>query len=88
LIKLWKTNPNGSPKLFTIILSPVLYHPIWGNDALKLVEREKIIISRLSKYLDIWKVGKLCKFHIQNEDETVCGILGRYFVRFVKQLLP
>jgi hypothetical protein len=56
-IKLWKPNPDGSPKLRTMVPSPILYHPIWGNDALRLVEREKFISSRLSKYVDFWKVG-------------------------------
>jgi hypothetical protein len=36
-IRLWKTNLDGSPKLPTKVPNPVLYHPIWGNDALKLV---------------------------------------------------
>jgi hypothetical protein len=33
LIKLWKVNPNGSPKLPTKVPSPIPYHLIWGNDA-------------------------------------------------------
>jgi hypothetical protein len=30
---------------------------IWGNDALRSMERDKFIGFGLSKYLDIWKVG-------------------------------
>jgi len=56
-IKLWKVNPYGSPKLLIKVLSHVLYRPIWGNDASRLVEREKFISSKLSKYVDFWKVG-------------------------------
>ncbi len=56
-IKLRKVNPNGSPKLLTRVPSLVLYCPIWGNDASRLVERGKLISSRLSKYMDFWKVG-------------------------------
>jgi hypothetical protein len=52
LIRLWKVNLDGSPKLPTRVSSPVLYHPIWGNDASKLVEKKKFISSRLSKYVD------------------------------------
>jgi hypothetical protein len=39
--------------------SQVLFYicPIWGNDASRSVERVKFISSRLSKYMDFWKVG-------------------------------
>jgi hypothetical protein len=57
LIRLWKANPNGSPKLPTRVISPILHHPIWGNDASRSVEREKFISFGLSKYMDFWKVG-------------------------------
>jgi hypothetical protein len=57
LIKLWKTNLDGLPKLPTGVPSLVLYLPIWGNDALKSVEREKFITFGLSKCMDLWKVG-------------------------------
>ncbi len=52
LIRLWKVNSNGSTKLPTRVPSPILYHPIWGKDALRLVERKKFISSRLSKYMN------------------------------------
>jgi hypothetical protein len=28
--------------------------------------------------------GHCAKFHTRNEDEAMCGILGRYFVAFIK----
>jgi hypothetical protein len=31
LIRLWETNPNGSPKLPTRVPSPILYCAIWGQ---------------------------------------------------------
>jgi hypothetical protein len=37
--------------------SPIPYHPIWGNDASRFMEREKFISVGLSKYVDVWKVG-------------------------------
>jgi hypothetical protein len=37
--------------------SPIPYHPIWGNDASRFMEREKFISVGLSKYVDFWKVG-------------------------------
>jgi hypothetical protein len=52
LIKLWKANLDNSPKLPIGVPSLVLYHPIRGNDASRLVEKEKIISFRLSKYMD------------------------------------
>jgi hypothetical protein len=52
LIRLWKANLDSSAKLLIGVPSPILYHPIWGNDASKLVERKKIISFGLSKYMD------------------------------------
>jgi hypothetical protein len=57
MIRLWKVNPNSSPKSPIRVQSFVLYHPIDGNDALRLVEKEKFISFKLSKYVDYWKVG-------------------------------
>jgi hypothetical protein len=56
-IRLWKIIPDGSPKLPTRVPSPILYHPICGNDALRSVEKENFISLGLSKYVDFWKVG-------------------------------
>jgi len=52
LIRLWKVNPNGSPKLHVRVPSLVLYCPIWGNDASRSMEKKKFISFRLSKYVD------------------------------------
>jgi hypothetical protein len=49
--KLWKTNPNGSPKLPIGIPSLILYRIIWGHDALRSMERENVISVRLPKYV-------------------------------------
>ncbi len=51
-IRLGKANPNNSPKFLTRIPTLVLYHPIWGNDALKSVEKDKFISFGLCKYMD------------------------------------
>ncbi len=56
-IRLWKANPDGSPKLPNVVPNPILYRTIWGNDASRLMEREKFISSGLSKYVDFGKVG-------------------------------
>ncbi len=56
-IKLWKVNPNNSPRLPIRVPSPILYRPIWGNDASKSMERENFISFGLSKYMDFLKLG-------------------------------
>jgi len=43
---------DGSPKLPIGVPSLVPYHPIWGNDALKFMEKEKFINVGLSKYVE------------------------------------
>jgi hypothetical protein len=48
-IQLWKVNVDGFPKLPTRVSSLVPYCPIWGHDAVRLVEREKFINVGLSK---------------------------------------
>jgi hypothetical protein len=57
LIKMWKTNPDGSPKLPMNVPILVPYCPIWGIDPLRFVEKQKFINVGLSKYVDFWKVG-------------------------------
>jgi hypothetical protein len=56
-IRLWKTNLDGSLKLYMSMLGPIIYCPIWGIDPSKSVERQKFISASLSKYVDFWKVG-------------------------------
>jgi hypothetical protein len=57
LIKLWKTNLDGPPKLPMGVLSPVPYYPIWGIDPSTFAERQKFTNAKLSKYVDFWKVS-------------------------------
>ncbi len=57
LIRLWKVNPNGSPKLLMGVPSLVIYCPIWGIDPSKYVERQMFISVGLSKYVDFWKIS-------------------------------
>jgi len=49
---LWKANADGSPKLPIGVPSPVLYHPIWGHDVVRLAEREKFISVGLFKCVE------------------------------------
>jgi hypothetical protein len=48
---------DGFPKLPIGVYSHVPYGPIWGHDAVKLVEREKFINVGLCKYMEFWKQG-------------------------------
>jgi len=43
---------DGSPKLLSGVPHPIPYHPIWGHDSVRLVEREKFINVGLSKYME------------------------------------
>jgi hypothetical protein len=56
-IRLWKTNLGSSQKLLIKVPNPILYHPIWGNDASRSVVSEMFMSFGLSKYMDFWKVG-------------------------------
>jgi hypothetical protein len=50
---------KGSSKLLNGIPKHVPFHSIWGNDALKLVEKEKFINSGILKYLEFGKFNIL-----------------------------
>jgi hypothetical protein len=54
-IRLWKANPNGSPKLPMGVPNFVLYCPIWGINPLRFVKKQKIISVKLFKHMDFWK---------------------------------
>ncbi len=56
-IRLWKVNPDGSPKLPRGVFGFVPYCPIWGIDPSRSIEKQKFICVGLSKYVDFWKVG-------------------------------
>jgi hypothetical protein len=56
-IWLWTFNNQGCPKLWSWILNLVPFHPIWGDDASKSIEKEKFISNSISKYLEFWKLN-------------------------------
>jgi hypothetical protein len=45
--------PQGLP-------NPIPFRPIWGNDAIKSIEKQKFINDGLSKYVEFWRMG-MCK---------------------------
>jgi hypothetical protein len=51
LIRLWKTNLDGSLKLPKGVPCPIPYCRIWGNNVSRSMEREKFISVGLSEYV-------------------------------------
>jgi hypothetical protein len=49
----------------------VLFHPIWGNDISKSLDKEKFITNGISKYLEIWKLNIV-------RDEMYTKAMGPY----------
>jgi hypothetical protein len=56
--------PHGLPNL-------IIFHLIWGNEATKLIEKEKFINNGVPTYVEFWKMG-MCK------DETYAKKFGPY----------
>jgi hypothetical protein len=50
-IQLWKEDGTGRPKLLVGVLNLVPFCLIWGNDELKVGEKEGFINSKISKYI-------------------------------------
>jgi hypothetical protein len=57
----------------------VPFCPIWGIDGMKACEKESFISSRISKYVDFWKLGML-------KDDLYARIMGLY-VKYCKSIL-
>jgi hypothetical protein len=47
------------------------FHSIWGNDELKVGEKERFISSKILKYIEFWKLGML-------KDDSYSRIMGPY----------
>jgi hypothetical protein len=61
-IRLWKANPNNSPKLPTRVPSLVLYRPIWGNfEVSGKIKVYKFWTIQIHGFLEGWHCAK---FHI------------------------
>ncbi len=70
-IQLWKEDGIGRPKLLVGVLNLVPFHPIWRNDELRPGEKERFINSRISKYIEFWKLGML-------KDNLYSKVMGPY----------
>jgi hypothetical protein len=62
---------QGHPKLPSGIPKPIPFLPIWGDDVLKSVEKERFINSGISKYLEFWKLSIL-------KDEMYARVMKPY----------
>jgi hypothetical protein len=51
-IQLWKEDGTGWPKLLVGVPNLISFHPIWGNDELKVGEKERFISSEILKYIE------------------------------------
>ncbi len=50
IIRLWKLDDQGHPKLPSGIPKPIPFRPIWGTDVSKSVEKERFINIGISKF--------------------------------------
>ncbi len=56
-IWLWKKDCTWWAKLLMSVLNLVPSHPIWGNDELRVGEKERFISSRILKYIEFGSLG-------------------------------
>jgi len=59
--------------------NPIPFHPIWGNDELKVSEKERFISTRISKYIGFWKLG-------MSRDNSYSRVMGPY-VKYWENIL-
>jgi len=81
-IQLWKCDDQGHPKLLTRIPKLVPFHPIWGNDASKSIEKEKFINCGILKYIEFWKLNILRDEMYARAMQELCNLtlnIGRVF---------
>jgi hypothetical protein len=58
-IRLWKSDDKGRPKLPNRVPKLIPFHPIWGNDVTKAMEKQNFILVGILKYLEFWKLNML-----------------------------
>ncbi len=51
-IRLWKEDGIRQPKILVGVSNPVPFCSIWGNNELKVSEKEKFISNKISKYIE------------------------------------
>ncbi len=78
-IELWKEDGTRRPKLLAGVLNPLPFHLIWGNDDSRTCEKERFISSKISKYIEFWKLG-------MSKDDSYSRIMGPY-VKYWENIL-
>jgi len=78
-IRLWKEDGIRWLKLLVGVLNPIPFRSIWGNDELKAGEKERFIKSKISKYIEFWKLGSW-------KDDAYYRIMGPY-VKYWENIL-
>jgi hypothetical protein len=73
-IRLWKEDGIRRPKLLTRVPNPVPFCLIWGNDELRVGEKERFISSKILKYIKFWKLG-------MSKDDSYFRVMG-LFVKY------
>ncbi len=58
-IQLWKSEDEGWPKLSSGVPKLIPFHPIWGNNITKAMEKKNFITFVISKYLEFWNLNIL-----------------------------
>jgi hypothetical protein len=51
-IQLWKEDGTRRPKLLVGVSNPIPFCPMWGNDEMRIGEKERFINSGISKYIE------------------------------------
>jgi hypothetical protein len=51
-IRLWKEDGIRMAKLLARVSNPIAFHSMWGNDELRIGEKERFISSKISKSIE------------------------------------
>ncbi len=78
-IWLWKKDVGWAKLPWQGFRYLVPFRPIWGIDELRVGERERFISSRISKYVEFWKLG-------MSKDDLYVKVKGPY-VKYFKNIL-
>ncbi len=62
---------GARPKLPMGVSNFVPIRSIWGNDEMKTSEKEWFISTRISKYIEFWKLG-------MSKDDSYSKVMGPY----------
>ncbi len=76
---MWKEDGTRRAKLLAQVLNPIPFCPIWGNDELGVGKEETFISSKISKYIEFWKLG-------MSKDDSYSKVMG-FYVKYWENIL-